>query len=63
MNASELLEGQVIEFAGGWCAKVSEKIRSDVVFIEALTDEPYRYHAYGLKHPIWDTAKVIQPEA
>jgi hypothetical protein len=58
VNPAELTEGQVIEFGGGWLAKVSEKIRSDVVFVEALCECPYRHHAFGLKHPIWDTAHV-----
>lgn len=57
MNARELLEGQVVQFAGGWRARVSERIRSDVVFVEALTESPYRHHAFGIEHPIWQSAE------
>jgi hypothetical protein len=60
MIATELREGQVIEFAGGWFAKVTEKIRDDVVFVEAITKCSYRHHAFGIEHPIWETAKVVE---
>lgn len=60
MNVKELNEGDLIEFAGGWRARVSEKIRSDVIFVEAQCDCPYRHHAFGLEHPIWATARLIR---
>ncbi len=57
LDPRSLPKDTIIQFHG-WKAKVSEQFRKDVVFVEALTSSAYRHHAFGIDHPIWDTARI-----
>ena len=62
MDPTLLVKDQIVEFAGGWQARVSEEYRKDVVFVQAL-GPMFCHHAFGIDHPIWKSAKVVDEMA
>jgi hypothetical protein len=58
IDPTKLKKGEIVEFAGGWQAQMSEQVRKDVVFVETIGPLFYKHHAFGTDHPIWQTAKI-----